>query len=30
MQKHGSNIQSKLIGLVEGFVISSLVFIISC
>ena len=30
MQKHGSNIQSKLMGLAEGLVISCLVLIISC
>ena len=30
MQKHDSNIQSKLMGLVEGLVISCLVLIISC
>ena len=30
MQKHGSNIQSKLMGLTEGLVISCLVLIISC
>ena len=30
MQKYGSNIKSKLMGLVEGLVISCLVLIISC